>query len=114
MPAGAESSKPSMVLRPNCQLTQTTTTDTPSAATASPLRSPESAGNHWPTLTAANPKITTVELQMSVWKCRASASRAWLLYFLAVRARARDREASMAMETSITPNDHQVTSISAL
>ena len=46
--------------------------------------------------------MTTDDDQTSVEKCRASASSAWLRYFLAARSRARERERSTAMETAIT------------
>jgi len=114
MPAGALSIRASTVRSPSRQLTHNTTTETPSAAIASPALRNASPGNHSPAFTAIRPAITTAELQMSVWKCRASASSAWLLYFLAVRERTRDREASIAIEVSITANDHNVTSTSPL
>src|ERR1035441_3271897 len=80
MPAGAESTSASTVRRPNCQHTQITRTETPSAATASAARSQPSGGAHSPSLTQTRPAITTAELHTS---CSASASSAWLLYFSA-------------------------------
>jgi hypothetical protein len=48
--------------------------------------------------------MTTLELQMSVLKCRASASNAWLLYLTAARLRTRERVTSMMIEISMTTN----------
>ena len=45
---------------------------------------------------------------MSVEKCRASASRAWLAYLSAARFRARDREKSTAIDRTITRNAQTV------
>ena len=65
---------------------------TGSAARASAWRRIAHAGCHWPSLTQTNPTITANELQMSVSKCRASASRAWLLCLRAACPKARERE----------------------
>ena len=56
--------------------------------------------------------MTTAELQMSVLKCSASASSAWLLCFFAVADSMREREKSTTIETAMTAKDHTVTSIS--
>src|SRR5450756_2589641 len=114
MPAGAESTRASMVRLPSCQHTQITRTDTPSAATASLSRNQPSDGAHSPNLTHARPAITTDELHTSVSKCRASASSAWLLYFFAVRASMREREISITIEMAITAKLQKVTSTSTL
>src|ERR1035441_1646223 len=113
-PTPAESTSASMVRRPSCQHTQMTRTETPSAATASASRSQSSDGADSPSLTHARPTITTAELHTSVLKCSASASSAWLLYFLAVRDSMRERETSIAMEVAITAKLQNVTSTSTL
>ena len=106
MPAGALSIRASSVSRPSLTLTHTTTAETPSAATESPP--------FQPALTPIKPKITTDELQISVWKCRASASSAWLWYFVAARESTRDREKSVTIEIPITAKDQALTSTTAL
>src|ERR1035437_9923952 len=110
IPAGAESTSASTVRLPSCQHTQITRAETPSAATASPSLSQPSDGAHSPSLTHARPTITTDELHTSVSKCSASASSAWLLYFLAVRDSRREREISITIEMAITAKLQNVTS----
>ena len=50
--------------------------------------------------------MTTLALQMSVLKCRASTSRARLLYLTAARLRALERDTSTIIETSMTTKAH--------
>jgi hypothetical protein len=54
--------------------------------------------------------MTTAELQMSEEKWRASASNAWLLYFLAIREREVDLEISTMIEIAITAKEKTLTS----
>ncbi len=51
---------------------------------------------------------------MSVEKCSASASNAWLSYFIAMVPSARDRHTSTPIDSSITRNAYDVGSISTL
>ena len=64
---------------------------TPKAATASAWTS-QGSPSRWPANTPQSPKSTTADDQMSVEKCSASASKAWLAYLSAARLRARERE----------------------
>src|SRR4051812_475851 len=65
-----------------------------------------------PTATTVNPTTTTALDHTSVEKCSASASRAWLSYFTAIRLSARERHQSTAMEQNITRNAVTLGSIS--
>src|SRR5271166_5516746 len=112
-PTGAASSRASTVRRANRQLTETTTPATTRAAIGSACRSqptPVLRPNH----TRASPRITTPLDQMSVEKCKASASIAWLSYLAAMRPRARERHASTAMDRNMTTNAATLGSISTL
>jgi len=60
--------------------------------------------------TRTSPMITTDELQMSVRKWSASASSAWLLYFLATRYNALDRMKSTTIDIIITRKVHTLAS----
>ena len=106
-PFGALSSRPLIVRLPNWMLTYTTITDTPRAAMASAWDNQcanvgELVTNFCPINTANNPKMTTVDDQTSVEKCKASASRAWLACFLAIFISALDLVKSITIETAIT------------
>ena len=68
--------------------------------------------SHSEITTSARPMMTTDEDQMSVEKCSASASSAWLSYFFATRLSVREREKSMTMERNITRKAQMVTSTS--
>jgi len=85
------SSRSSIDFLPNRTLTQITIPATPSAATQSALASHRTS-KRFPATTHASPKKTTRDDQMSVEKCRASASSARLWCFSAARASARERE----------------------
>jgi hypothetical protein len=65
-------------------------TATTHAATGS-ARASQSCPERRATTTPINPRITTDEEAMSVLKCRASASRAWLPLSSATRFRSRAR-----------------------
>src|SRR5450432_3601511 len=109
--AGAVSRSASTVLRASRVLTNTMTPATNSAAMGSASKS-QVMPNFLPRSTRASPKATTPLDQMSVEKCRASACKAWLSYLFAIFPRARERQKSTAMETSIARNAASVGSIS--
>ena len=60
--------------------------------------------------TSVRPAMTTDDDQMSVEKCSASASSAWLSYFFATRLSMREREKSMPMARNITRKAQMETS----
>src|SRR5512139_2795379 len=84
---------------------------TPRAATASAFTS-QGWSIQRARLTRNRPAITTEEDQIWVEKCSASASRAWLLYFLATRASMRERDRSTRIDTPITTKDQILASTS--
>ena len=88
------------------QQTTATMADTARAARASARdstgRRTESGARPWARAVPANPAMTTAEDQMSVEKCRASASSAWLLCLRAMRRSMREREKSTATDTAMT------------
>src|SRR5882724_797898 len=90
-----------MVRRARRLLTYTTITATKSAATGSASAS-HAIPYLRPTNTNAKPSTTTALDQMSVEKCSASASSAWLSYLEAILPSARERQKSTPMETNIT------------
>src|SRR3990170_1714729 len=112
-PAGTAFSKAVTVFFPSCKVTKTTIPAMPRAATASAFTSqgiPKRADK----TTRINPAITTEEDQMSVEKCRASASRAWLSYFLAALASECERPKSTRIEMPMIRNAQMEASTSTL
>ena len=102
--------------RESLKPTTTTMPETNSAAMASaickmPLKE-LSAGRYSLACTQSRPTSTTPEDQMSVVKCRASASSAWLLCFWATRRSmaARLTSTSREMRMMITPHHDGVIS----
>ena len=111
MPRGAASSKACTARIPSLKVTHRHTSATTIAAIESAYRS---AGIRPLNETQMSPTRTTAELQMSVLKCSASASSAWLLCSLAALYSTRDRETSTTIEVTMTMNDQAFTSTSIL
>ena len=93
-PGGAVSVSVSMVRRPSRQPATSTSTATTSAAAES--------AHHSPTRIPARPTSTASEPHRSDEKCSASAASAWLDVFSAVRASARERRKSTAIDIRTT------------
>ena len=103
----------SLARLPSRTLTTITISATPSAATAS-ARLSQACCVTAPSLTSPSPTITTALLRISVRKCSASASSAWLSYLRAARPSAREREKSTIMDTSSTPKAQGLASTAML
>ena len=69
-------------------------------------------GRRGPPSPVRGPRITTELDQMSVLKCRASASRAWLSNLSATRFSRRERQASTTIEMPMTTKAQTLGSIS--
>ena len=82
---GTPSSSATTVRLPSCRLTYTTMPATIKRRNRVGLGQRGNAQSLGEPYTKTRPTMTTAEDQMSVEKCRASASSAWLSYFLAVR-----------------------------
>ena len=96
---------------PSFRLTQTTIPATARAAIVSALAS-HGRSKCCAARTPTSPKSTTHDDQISVEKCKASASRAWLWYFFDTRSKAREREKSTTIESMTTRNAHGLGSTS--